>query len=79
MGITAYLTWAAMLSVSIGLLNLMPVPVLDGGHLVFYAIEAVRGRPVGPGAQEIAFRIGLVMILSLMVFSTWNDFGRPFG
>ncbi|SMC67182.1 RIP metalloprotease RseP [Rhizobium sp. RU36D] len=79
LGITAYLTWAAMLSVSIGLLNLMPVPVLDGGHLVFYAIEAVRGRPVGPGAQEIAFRIGLVMILSLMVFSTWNDFGRPFG
>lgn len=79
LGFTAYLTWAAMLSVSIGLLNLMPVPVLDGGHLVFYAIEAVRGRPVGPGAQEIAFRIGLVMILSLMVFSTWNDFGRPFG
>ena len=79
LGFTAYLTWAAMLSVSIGLLNLMPVPVLDGGHLVFYAIEAVRGRPVGPGAQEVAFRIGLVMILSLMVFSTWNDFGRPFG
>lgn len=79
LGFTAYLTWAAMLSVSIGLLNLMPVPVLDGGHLVFYAIEAVRGRPVGPGAQEIAFRIGLVMILSLMVFSTWNDIGRPFG
>lgn len=79
LGFTAYLTFAAMLSVSIGLLNLMPVPVLDGGHLVFYAIEAVRGRPVGPGAQEIAFRVGLVMILSLMVFSTWNDFGRPFG
>lgn len=79
LGATAYLTWAAMLSVSIGLLNLMPVPVLDGGHLVFYAIEAVRGRPVGPQAQEIAFRIGLVMILSLMVFSTWNDIGGLFG
>ena len=54
----------------------MPVPVLDGGHLLFYAIEAVRGRPVGPAAQEIAFRIGLAMVLSLMVFATWNDIAR---
>ncbi len=64
-GIGALLQLAAVLSVSIGLLNLMPVPVLDGGHLLFYAIEAVRGRPVGPAAQEIAFRIGLAMVLSL--------------
>ncbi len=75
-GIAALLQLAAVLSVSIGLLNLMPVPVLDGGHLLFYAIEAVRGRPVGPAAQEIAFRIGLAMVLSLMVFATWNDIAR---
>lgn len=75
-GISALLQLAAVLSVSIGLLNLMPVPVLDGGHLLFYAIEAIRGRPVGPAAQEIAFRVGLAMVLSLMVFATWNDIAR---
>lgn len=75
-GISALLQLAAVLSVSIGLLNLMPVPVLDGGHLLFYLIEAVRGRPVGQTAQEIAFRIGLAMVLSLMVFATWNDIAR---
>ena len=73
LGIGAVLQLAAMLSVSIGLLNLMPVPVLDGGHLMFYAVEAVRGKPLGSTAQEIAFRIGLAMILTLMVFTTWND------
>jgi len=75
LGIGAVLQLAAMLSVSIGLLNLMPVPVLDGGHLMFYAVEAVRGKPLGSSAQEIAFRIGLAMILTLMVFTTWNDIG----
>nr|WP_281069026.1 site-2 protease family protein [Rhizobium leguminosarum] len=75
LGIGAVLQLAAMLSVSIGLLNLMPVPVLDGGHLMFYAVEAVRGKPLGAKAQEIAFRIGLAMILTLMVFTTWNDIG----
>ncbi|MBP1849948.1 RIP metalloprotease RseP [Rhizobium halophytocola] len=79
LGVAAVLQLAAVLSVSIGLLNLMPVPVLDGGHLVLYALEAVRGKPVGPGVQEIAFRIGLAMILSLMVFATWNDISRLIG
>lgn len=78
-GIAAVLQLAAVLSVSIGLLNLMPVPVLDGGHLVFYAVEAIRGKPVGPAAQEIAFRIGLVMVLSLMVFATFNDISALIG
>ncbi|MDK4733779.1 RIP metalloprotease RseP [Rhizobium sp. CNPSo 3490] len=73
LGVGAVLQLAAVLSVSIGLLNLMPVPVLDGGHLMFYAVEAVRGKPLGAKAQEIAFRIGLAMILTLMVFTTWND------
>ncbi len=79
LGVAAVLQLAAMLSVSIGLLNLMPVPVLDGGHLVFYAVEAIRGKPVGATAQEIAFRIGLAMVLTLMVFATWNDISSLIG
>ena len=63
----------AMLSVSIGLLNLFPVPLLDGGHLLFYGIEAVRGRPLSERAQEIGFRIGLALVLMLMIFATFND------
>jgi regulator of sigma E protease len=63
----------AILSVSIGLLNLFPVPLLDGGHLMFYAIEALRGRPLSERAQEIGFRIGLALVVMLMLFSTWND------
>jgi regulator of sigma E protease len=78
-GVAAVLQLAAVLSVSIGLLNLMPVPVLDGGHLMFYAVEAVRGKPVGPGAQDIAFRIGFAMVLMLMVFATWNDISSLLG
>ena len=62
-----------MLSVSIGLLNLFPIPLLDGGHLLFYAIEAVRGRPMSERAQEIGFRIGLAIVLMLMIFATYND------
>ncbi|EJZ21408.1 RIP metalloprotease RseP [Rhizobium sp. Pop5] len=79
LGIGAVLQLAAVLSVSIGLLNLMPVPVLDGGHLMFYAVEAVRGKPLGSAAQEIAFRIGLAMVLTLMVFATWNDISALIG
>lgn len=63
----------AILSVSIGLLNLFPIPLLDGGHLLFYAIEAVRGRPLSDRAQEIGFRIGLAVVVMLMLFATGND------
>jgi regulator of sigma E protease len=63
----------AVLSVSIGLLNLFPIPMLDGGHLLFYSIEAIRGRPLSETTQEIGFRIGLALILMLMIFATWND------
>ena len=73
LGFVALLSLAAVLSVSIGLLNLVPIPLLDGGHLMFYAIEAVRGRPLGPRAQEIGMRIGLAFVLVLMIFATWND------
>lgn len=72
-GLLALLNLAAVLSVSIGLMNLLPVPMLDGGHLMFYACEAVRGRPLSPRAQEIGFRVGLGLVLMLMLFVTWND------
>jgi regulator of sigma E protease len=64
---------AAVLSISIGLLNLFPIPLLDGGHLLFYAIEAARGRPLSERAQEYGFRFGLAVVLLLMLFATYND------
>jgi regulator of sigma E protease len=70
-GSVVQLMWA--LSISLGLINLFPIPILDGGHLLFYAIEAVRGRPLGERAQEYGFRIGIALVVSLMVFVTWND------
>src|ERR1700727_208057 len=73
LGFQFVLQLCAALSVSIGLLNLFPVPLLDGGHLLFYAVEAVRGRPLSPRAQEMGFRVGLGLVLMLMVFATYND------
>jgi len=69
----ALIHMAAVLSVSIGLLNLFPIPLLDGGHLLFYAIEALRGRPLSERAQEVGFRIGFAIVLMLMIFATFND------
>jgi regulator of sigma E protease len=73
LGVVALINLAAILSVSIGLLNLFPVPMLDGGHLLFYFFEIVRGKPLSPRAQDIGFRIGLAAVLMLMLFTTWND------
>ncbi|MGY3452273.1 RIP metalloprotease RseP [Bradyrhizobium sp. USDA 4353] len=73
LGFQVLVNWCAMISVSIGLLNLFPVPLLDGGHLLFYGFEAVRGRPLSERAQEMGFRIGLGLVLMLMVFATYND------
>src|SRR3954471_9946663 len=72
-GFVALIHLAAVLSVSIGLLNLFPIPLLDGGHLLFYAFEAVRGRPLSDRAQEFGFRIGLAIVVMLMIFATFND------
>jgi regulator of sigma E protease len=72
-GFVALIHLTAVLSVSIGLLNLFPIPLLDGGHLLFYAIEAVRGRPLSERAQEVGFRIGLAIVVMLMIFATFND------
>ncbi|MEM1284218.1 MAG: RIP metalloprotease RseP [Pseudomonadota bacterium] len=73
LGFLALLQLAAIISVSIGLINLFPIPMLDGGHLAFYAIEALRGRPLSDRSQELGFRVGLAMVMGLMVFATWND------
>jgi regulator of sigma E protease len=70
---------AAAISVSIGLLNLFPIPLLDGGHLLFYGFEAARGRPLSERAQEVGFRIGFALVLMLMLFATYNDVWRVFG
>ena len=72
-GFFPLLWFAAVLSVNLGLINLFPIPVLDGGHLLFYAAEAIRGKPLGQRAQEYGFRLGLALVLTLMVFATWND------
>ena len=79
LGIIQLISLAAALSVSIGLMNLLPVPMLDGGHLVFYAVEAVRGRALAPKTQDIAFRIGLTCVLMMMLFATSNDIMRLIG
>jgi regulator of sigma E protease len=70
---TSNIWFLAVLSLNLGLINLLPIPMLDGGHLLFYAIEAVRRRPLGPRIQDYGFRIGLSLVLLLMVFATWND------
>jgi regulator of sigma E protease len=75
-GVAALLQLTAVLSISIGLLNLFPIPLLDGGHLLFYAIEKLRGRPLSERAQEFGFRIGLALVVMLMVFATYNDISR---
>lgn len=73
LGIGSVLFYTILLSINLGLINLFPIPMLDGGHLAFYAIEAVRGRPLGMRAQEYGFRIGLFLVFALMIFATRND------
>jgi regulator of sigma E protease len=73
MGFLPLLTFIALLSINLALINLFPIPILDGGHLVFYAAEAVRGRPLTARAQEYAFRGGFALLVTLMLLATWND------
>ena len=75
-GFASLMRLTAILSASIGLINLFPIPVLDGGHLLFYAIEAIRGRPLSERMQEIGLTIGLAMVVMLMVYATYNDVMR---
>ena len=73
LGPEAFVNFAALISINLAFINLLPIPTLDGGHLAFYAAEAVRRKPVGPRGQEWAFRIGLSLVLMLMLFVTIND------
>jgi regulator of sigma E protease len=75
-GLPDFVLLIAYISVSIGLINLFPIPVLDGGHLLYYGIEAALGRPLSERAQEVGFRLGLAVVLSLMLFATFNDLVR---
>ena len=68
-----WITLTAFISVSIGFLNLLPIPVLDGGHLMYYGYEAVAGKPVGQRVQMAGYQIGLLILMSFMIFVTWND------
>jgi len=72
-GIFTLINLMALLSLNIGIFNLFPIPLLDGGHLVFYTYEVIRGKPLSLRVQEMGFRFGLLMVMSLMLFSVFND------
>lgn len=73
LGLIAFVNFAALISLNLAFINLLPIPALDGGHLAFYAAEAVRKKPVGPRATELAYRTGIAIVLMLMVVVTFND------
>jgi regulator of sigma E protease len=76
MGWISYLTFLSLISISLGVLNLLPIPLLDGGHLMYYAIELVKGRPVSERAMELGQRVGLALLLVMMAFAFYNDLNR---
>jgi regulator of sigma E protease len=75
-GLVSLITFMALLSVNLGLINLLPIPMLDGGHLAFYAMETVKGKPINERFQEYALRVGLTFLLGIMLFATWNDLAQ---
>ncbi len=75
-GFFSVLRLAALISVNLGILNLLPIPVLDGGHIVFFLAEMLIGRPISPRVREVSTRVGMALLLALMVFATWNDITR---
>ena len=79
LGAQAYLEFLALVSISLGVLNLLPIPVLDGGHLVFYTIEWLRGKPLSERVQMLGIRIGMTAMLMLMLLAFFNDITRLFG
>jgi regulator of sigma E protease len=76
MGWVSYVTFLALISISLGVLNLLPIPLLDGGHLMYYAIEIVKGRPVSERAMELGQRVGIALLLVMMAFAFYNDLNR---
>ena len=77
-GINNFIRFVAILSIMLGVMNLLPVPVLDGGHLMYYFIEVIKGSPVSEQIQIVGYKVGFVMLIGLMVFATYNDITRPF-
>jgi regulator of sigma E protease len=76
-GLESYIGFLALLSVSLGVLNLLPIPVLDGGHLLYYSIELVARRPVPERVQMVGYQVGLALVISLMAFALYNDLRAP--
>ena len=77
-GIENFIRFVAILSIMLGVMNLLPIPVLDGGHLVYCVVEWVKGSPVSTEVQLIGYKIGFFLLVGLMVFATFNDLTRPF-
>ena len=78
-GVQSYLEFLALVSVSLGVLNLLPIPVLDGGHLVYYTAEWIRGKPLSERIQMLGLRFGIIAMLMLMLVAFFNDITRLFG
>jgi regulator of sigma E protease len=76
LGLANFAMFVAVLSINLGLINLFPIPLLDGGHLLFYGVEGLRGRPLGERIQEVGLKLGLVVVFGIMIFATWNDILR---
>jgi regulator of sigma E protease len=76
MGLSSYLAFLALISISLGVLNLLPIPMLDGGHLMYYVIEIVKGSPLSVRATEIGQQVGMLLLFSLMAFAIYNDVSR---
>ena len=77
-GFDNFIRFIAILSIMLGVMNLLPIPVLDGGHLVYYLIEIVKGSPVSDRVQLVGYKVGFFMLMGLMVFATYNDVMRSF-
>ncbi len=77
-GLLNFLTWTAVLSVNLGIINLVPLPALDGGRLIFVGLEAIRGKPIDPQKEGVVHFIGFALLMVLMIVVTWNDIQRLF-
>jgi regulator of sigma E protease len=75
-GVSSVVFLIAILSINLGVLNLLPIPILDGGHLLFFSIEAILRKPLGERQREIAQQVGLLLLVGIMVFAFWNDIER---
>jgi regulator of sigma E protease len=76
MGLGAYLSFLALISISLGVLNLLPVPLLDGGHLLYYAVEMIKGSPVPERLWDAGQKVGIALLFTLMALALFNDFSR---